>query len=170
MNGAVCGPHPQHAIVKNKLWNGKYRKTSAASCVFGTTQKFPSTKQKIPSTKRKIPQHKNKNLRYKSLVCRKDKKNKKNKKNLGRASSCAGAGAGGRQARASTRAPWRLPGILKRQHLRPTIEAKETYYRGKRDLLYRQKRPICQAFSNIRAPVCLLCNPINPKPYKPSTP
>ena len=23
----------------------------------------------------------------------------------------------------------------------PTIEAKETYYRGKRDLLYRQKRP-----------------------------
>jgi hypothetical protein len=28
---------------------------------------------------------------------------------------------------------------------RPTIEAKETYYRGKRDLLQRQKRPTIDA-------------------------
>ena len=28
---------------------------------------------------------------------------------------------------------------------RPTIEAKETYYRGKRDLLQRQKRPTIEA-------------------------
>jgi len=28
---------------------------------------------------------------------------------------------------------------------RPTIEAKETYYRGKRDLLKRQKRPTIEA-------------------------
>jgi len=34
--------------------------------------------------------------------------------------------------------------MLKRQK-RPTIEAKETYYRGKRDLLQRQKRPTTEA-------------------------
>jgi hypothetical protein len=28
---------------------------------------------------------------------------------------------------------------------RPTIEAKETYHRGKRDLLQRQKRPTIEA-------------------------
>ena len=31
------------------------------------------------------------------------------------------------------------------QKKRPTIEAKETYYRGKRDLLQRQKRPTIEA-------------------------
>jgi len=34
--------------------------------------------------------------------------------------------------------------LLYRQK-RPTIQAKETYYTGKRDLLYRQKRPTIQA-------------------------
>jgi hypothetical protein len=33
---------------------------------------------------------------------------------------------------------------LQRQK-RPTTEAKETYYRGKRDLLQRQKRPTIEA-------------------------
>ena len=34
--------------------------------------------------------------------------------------------------------------LLQRQK-RPTIEAKETYYRGKRDLLQKQKRPTIEA-------------------------
>ena len=35
------------------------------------------------------------------------------------------------------------------RHKRPTTEAKETYYRGKRDLLQRQKRHTFHSFSGV---------------------